>query len=487
MRKLFTLFTSILLCSSSLWSQQKNGKISGSVQDNTGKPLQSITVSLVKAKDSSVIKFAVTGKDGKYDFDHIAEGNYRISLSSIGYEKKFSESFGITSASNPIQLDPLQMAEAARGMTGVTVVAKKPFIETRIDKTIVNVESSPTSAGATAMEVLEKSPGVTVDNDGNISLRGKSGVNVMVDGKPTHLSSTDLATMLKNMPASALDQIEIMTNPSARYDASGNSGVINIKTKKGKAAGFNGSVMAGVTTSIFHPDGDKTYVISKSQNSINFNWRKNKINFFGNYNPNFFKGRGQLSINRKFIDNNSNITGFSDVLTQFKFGNNNHTLKLGLDYSPDKKNSFGVVVSGFNFSGHPTPVTTTTISDEYHNALSSMVSLTENKIKFQNLSSNFNFRHVFDTTGQELTADLDYIIYRNVSNMLLTTDFYNPMGQTTSSTLYLQGHLPSNIHIFSAKSDYTLPFKKGGRFEAGVKTSFVKNDNLVDYERQVAD
>ena len=129
------------------------------------------------------------------------------------------------------------------------------------------------------MEVLEKSPGISVDNDGNISLRGKAGVIVMIDGKLSYLSAADLANMLKNMPASALDQIEIMSNPSAKYDASGNSGVINIKTKKGKSAGFNGSIMVGLTSSIYKPRG-ALYLIPKSQNSINFNWKKNKLNFF---------------------------------------------------------------------------------------------------------------------------------------------------------------------------------------------------------------
>src|SRR6185295_10211176 len=140
----------------------------------------------------------------------------------------------------------------------------KPFIETKIDKTVVNVESSPSSAGATAMEILEKSPGITVDNDGNISLRGKAGVIIMMDGKPTYLSATDLASLLKNMPASALDQIEIMTNPSSKFDASGNSGVINIKTKKGKTDGFNGSIMFGAQASIFKPN-DAIYIMPRAQ------------------------------------------------------------------------------------------------------------------------------------------------------------------------------------------------------------------------------
>jgi iron complex outermembrane receptor protein len=136
-------------------------------------------------------------------------------------------------------------------MNEVVVQSKKPFIETKIDKTVVNVDASPSSAGATAMEILEKSPGVSVSSDGAISLRGKAGVIVMLDGKPTYMSSSDLANLLKNMPASSLDQVEIMTNPSARYDASGNSGVINIKTKKGKNNGFNGSFTLGATAGFF--------------------------------------------------------------------------------------------------------------------------------------------------------------------------------------------------------------------------------------------
>jgi len=310
-------------------------------------------------------------------------------------------------------------------------------------------------------------------------------VIIMIDGKPTYLSSTDLANLLKNMPASQLEQIEIMTNPSAKYDAAGNSGIINIKTKKGRASGFNGSIMAGITTSFFKA-GDALYVTPKSQNSINFNYRKNKFNFFGNYNPNVYNGRGNLNIERRFFDDNGNIAGYSDIATRFKFGNNNHSLKVGVDFFADKKNTFGVVASGFMFNGHPTPVTVNTLSDANHEETSSMVSLTENKIDFNNFSGNFNYRHVFDTAGTELTVDLDYIGYRNTSDMLLTTEFYDNMHQQSSDPLLLKGHLPSDINIYSIKSDYTHPFK-GGRVEAGIKSSYVKNNNIVDYQRLNAD
>ena len=486
MRKTFIL-CSFLFVSLTVVAQNKTGKISGIIQDATGKPLPSISVSLLKASDSSLVKVAVTGKEGQYEFENIADGRYIVSSASVGYDKSHSTAFTLSESKNGVQLDVLQMNVSAKGLSEVVVSAKRPFIETKIDKTVINVDASPTNAGATALEVLEKSPGIMVSNDGIISLRGKSGVIVMMDGKPTFLSPTDLANLLKNMPASAIDQIEIMTNPSAKYDASGNSGVINIKTKKGRAAGFNGSIMIGATASFFETKNGTLYVIPKSQNSITFNYRKNKINFFGNYNPNVFRGRNMMDITRTKLDQNKNITGYNDVETNFKFGNNNHTLKLGLDVFADKKNTFGFVISGFVFSGHPTPTTVTTSSDENHQPLSIMTSQTNNKIKFKNLTTNFNYRHQFDSAGRELTADFDFIAYDNVSRMTLTTDFSNGAGQPVGNQLVLNGHLPSQINIYSLKSDYVHPFKKGGRLEAGVKSSFVKNDNVVNYTRWADD
>ena len=482
MRNLFTLCLFLFICFENVAAQNKAGKISGSVQDAAGKPLSAVSVSLLKANDSSLTKVAVTNKDGKYEFENIADGSYIVAASSVGYQKNLGAVFTISESTNAVQMAALQLVVASKGLSEVVVTAKKPFIETKIDKTIVNVESSPTSAGATALEILEKSPGVTVDNDGNISLRGKQGVIVMMDGKLTYLSGADLASLLKNMPASALDQIEIMTNPSAKYDASGNSGVINIKTKKGKSNGFNGSIMVGITSSIYKPK-DALYFIPKSQNSINFNWRKNKINFFGNYNPNVFRGRNVQNLESKFLDANNNITGYNATESRFKFGNNNHTIKLGLDWYANKKNIFGIVLSGFAFSGHPTPNTVADIQDANHQLQSRLVSHTDNHIKFNNGTLNLNWKHSFDSTGRELTADFDYVVYSNVSNMLLTTDYYNGTLQQTGSSA-LKGHLPSDIDIYTFKSDYVHPVK-GGRFETGVKFSFVKNDNLVDYYKHL--
>lgn len=480
MRKTVTLlavFAFVSLCAFA----QTTANVSGVINDDGGKALAAATVSLLKAKDSSLVKLAVTDKAGHYDFTNLKEGKYLLSITSVGYSKKFSSPFDVTGTAT--ELPVFSLSPASKDLKGVVVTATKPFIETKIDRTVVNVEASPSSAGATALEVLEKSPGVTVNTDGIVSLRGKSGVVMMVDGKPTYLSAADLANLLKNMPASALDQIEIMTNPSSKYDASGNAGVINIKTKKGKANGFNGSITLGATTSIYQPD-KATYFFPKSQNSFNFNYKQGKYNFFGNYNPNYFRGGNTMTFDRKFVENGVN-TGSSDQVTRFRFGNNNHSLKLGVDYAADKKNTFGAVVSGFVFNGHPTPLSTQTLKDANGTPTSVIVSKTDNDISFNNFTGNLNWRHVFDSTGKELTADFDYVKYINTSDLLLASDFYNGAYQHTGDLL-LKGHLPSNINIYSFKSDLTIPFK-GGRLEAGVKSSYVSNDNEVDYKRQLFD
>ena len=473
----------LLLVASTTVYAQEAGTITGLVRDETGKPVQAATISLQKAGDSSLVKNELSGKDGGYKFLKVQKGSYFITISIVGYNTGRTVVFQIDEDHKTIP--DIALSVISKDLGAVVVTAKKPLIETKIDRTVVNVDASPSNAGSTAMEVLEKSPGIMVNSDGAISLRGKQGVIVMIDGKPTYLSATDLANMLKNMPASALDQIEIMTNPSSKYDASGNSGIINIKTKKGKADGFNGSVMVGVTSSIYHIDGVTSF-IPKSQNSFTFNYRKGKINFFGNYNPNYFQGRNTQSLRRNFYDPATGAkAGSLDQDVRFKFGNENHSLKLGMDLFADAKNTFGVVLSGFAFSGHPKPVTVATSRDANGRVESSMVSNTDNHGVFKNFSANANYRHVFDSAGQELTVDLDYVAYKNLSDMMLTTLPYDQNGQA-GLPIYLKGHLPSTIDIRSFKSDYTKPFKNG-RFEAGLKSSFVKTDNIVDYQNQVQD
>jgi iron complex outermembrane recepter protein len=457
-------------------AQNKPGSISGTIVSKENKPVEAATVQLLKATDKSLVKVAVTDKAGNFLIDRIAEGKYLISISAIGFVKKITDVVEITSTNFKIDVAPLQLAAQAKGLSEVTVIAAKPFIEQKPDRTIVNVEASPSNAGATALEVLEKSPGVTVDNDGNISLKGKQGVIVMMDGKPTYLSGADLANILRNLPASAIDQIEIMTNPSSKYDASGNSGLINIKTKKNKGKGSNGSIAVGTTNALFKKNG-KEEMTWKPSVSVNYNYRKNKINFFTNGVYNYREGRAALDITSRYYRDDKPIDSINHVNTYFRFRNNNYTLKTGFDYSPNKKNTYGVVLNGFLFAGRPQPATFTTFSNLNGQIFSRLHTNIKNELSWNNFGANFNYKHT------ELTLDLDYSRYNNVSDQFLSTGFFDGNYNKTADSMFLKGHLPSTINIYSLKSDFVHTYKNGLRFETGIKSSYVTSDNMVDYLR----
>ncbi len=483
---LFTLVLIMIMLSGQLLAQTRPGRIQGSVTAESGKGLEAATVSLLRAKDTLLIKVAVSDQSGTFEFDQLQEGNYLLRITAVGYRQVLHNGISITASKPVITIPSIQLSSAGQSLDEVTITAKKPLIENKIDRMVVNVEAAPTNAGATAMEVLEKSPGVSVNNDGVVSLRGKQGVIVMMDGKPTYLSPADLANLLKNMPASALDQIEIMTNPPAKYDASGNSGIINIKTKKSKTDGFNGSITLGGTLGFFKRQQD-LFTPFKTSNSINLNYRKGKLNLFGNYTFNYREGKGELSLDRRLYEKNGSLNSISSSYTTFNFRNNNHTLKFGLDYYLDKKNVFGVVLNGFGFFGRPTPYNVQAITRPDDSVENVLESNTINQFDFFNYSGNFNYKHSFDSAGHELTVDLDYIGYSNHAKMLLGTNVYDDFGGHKVGSLVLKGDIPSSIDIFSIKADYTYPMPRDMRLDAGFKSSFVRNNNEVGYERQEMD
>ena len=361
----------------------------------------------------------------------------------------------------------------AKSIQAVTVVSKKPLIEQKLDRTIVNVDAAASNVGATALEVLEKSPGITVDKDGNISLKGKQGVQVYIDGRPSYLSGNDLANLLRNMNANQMDQIEIMTNPPAKYDAAGNSGVINIKTKKNKQFGYNGSVSLGYGQGVY----------PKWNESFNFNYRKNKVNLFTNLGYGNRRSYNDISIQRKFMDGGTkHITSHFDQVSQMREMNQSFNGKIGLDYFASKKTTFGIVLSGFNNPGSFENNSDVFISDPDKVLLSETRAHTTNDQRWKNFSTNLNFRHEFDSTGREITADLDYLKYDNGNRQHLFNAYYNEGGTPTLIPDTLLGYLPQEISIYSAKVDYVHPLKKGAKLEAGIKTSFVKTDNNAIYD-----
>ena len=472
MNKFFSLLAAITIGMSSI--AQTGGKISGSIKDGGNqKIIDAASVSLLRAKDSSIIKVAVTDKDGNFSFENLKEGSYLVLATSTGHTKIYSNSFSITADKLSANVGVLQLVPAEKALKEVSVTAKKPLIERKLDRTIVNVDASITSTGSTALEVLEKAPGVSVDKDGNISLKGKAGVIVYLDGRPSYLSGQDLANMLRNMTASQLDQIEIMTNPPAKYDAAGNAGVINIKTKKNKMFGYNGNITTGYTQGRY----------ARFNEAVSFNYRNSKVNFFSNFNYNRNHKSEELYIVRNFRDaNTKNIKSIFDQTTYMENQRHFYSAKAGLDYTISKNTTVGVVLNGFYNPSLWQSSTNTFIYDPNNNLTNQTTAYTQNDEAWKNFSSNFNLRTKLDTAGQEITADLDFIQYKATSVQPLTSSYYDNMGNLKQAPDVLKGTLPTNIKIYSGKVDYTLPLKKDAKFEAGFKTSFVNNDNNARYD-----
>jgi outer membrane receptor protein involved in Fe transport len=450
------------------FAQGGTGKITGMVGDAGQAAIQAATISLLKAKDSALVKMSVSDKEGKFGFENIAQGKYLLLVSAVGHVKKYSPAFEL--AGESVEVAPVSLAGQSKEMKAVTVTAGRPMIEQKIDKTVLNVEASVTNTGSNALEVLEKAPGVQVDKDGNISLKGKQGVTVLMDGRPTYLSGPELANLLKGMQASQLDQIEIMTNPPAKYDASGNSGVINIRTKKNKMKGFNGSVTAGIGQGVY----------SKTNESLSLNYRNGRINLFSNYSFGRNENFQQLDIYRRYKNEDGSTNAIFEQVAYMKKLFTNNNLKMGMDYALTNKTTLGVVLSG-SYNPETNNARNVSYLKNPAGAVDS-ISTADSYVKevWKNGSVNLNMRHQFDSTGRELTVDLDYIGYDASNDQDFVNTTYNPDWAKKYEQL-LKGNLPLSINIYSGKVDYTHPLKGDAKLEMGWKSSYVNTVNKANY------
>ncbi|CAN5804879.1 outer membrane beta-barrel family protein [soil metagenome] len=453
------------------FAQSNNGKITGSIQDGGNqKIIDAATITLLKAKDSSMVKVALTDKEGNFIFEHVKDGNYLLEASSIGHSKIYGAPFAISATKNSYSAGVLQLVPVDKNLKEVVVTSRKQFIERKIDRTIINVDAAISNEGSTALEVLEKSPGVTVDKDGNVSLRGKQGVLIMLDGKPSYLTGADLTNLLRTMPSNTLDQIEIMTNPSAKYDAAGNSGIINIKTKKNKQRGFNGSLNLNYGQGVF----------AKTNNSLNLNYRNGKFNVFANFGANYREDFQELNIKRIYKNSDKSVNAIFEQKSNEKRFNNNYNTKIGIDFYANKNTTVGVVFTGFTTPGSQVGYNLSYLKSNV-GVIDSIVSADRyEKSSWKNGAVNLNFRHQFDSTGRELTADVDVLTYDAQKDQLFTNTSFTPDWNLKNSDM-LSGELPSLIKIYTGKIDYTHPLKNGVKIETGVKSSFVKTDNTAGY------
>ena len=462
-----TLFTLFLFNFAD--AQTGGGKISGSVLDNAKKTLDGATVILLVAKDSSLVSTQLVKPDGSFAFENLKDNTYLIKGTYIGYRNYLSGAV-IVSQQKPVSLSPFVLSSTGKALHEVAVTAQKSYIQQKIDRTVVNVGALISNTGANALEVLEKTPGVQVDADGNITFKGKSGVMVMIDDKPTYLSAANLATYLRSLPASSLDQIELMDNPPAKYDAAGNAGVINIKTKKNTNRGLHAVVSADYALGHYY----------RADESINLNYRINKVNLFANLAYNENRNFRRLEIDRDYFDASGDPTSSLKDISYFRPTNHNTNIKAGMDFYASPNTTWGIVYSGDIYRGNDSSPVFTLLYGNNGGLDSTINTLNTSKNKFNSNGINLNYTHKFDSTGRQLNFDLDYIHDASGSNQMFVNNAFLPDGTLTNSKA-LNDNLPSTINIYSAKADYTHPFRGKAKLEAGVKSSYVNTDNAANY------
>ncbi len=454
------LFLLLIWCSGVSQSQL----IVGQILDSSGKPLELATVMLLNSKDSTFLKGAVSDEKGKYELLGVKSGNYFIKANSVGLQEFVTKSF-IFDENMGKTVEQIKLNENSQELKSVTVVAKKPLFEIRADKTIMNIEGSINATGNTALELLQKAPGVMIDKDENVTLKGKNGVRIYIDGKPSVLDGKDLANYLKGIQSTDIEAIELITNPSAKYDASGNAGIINLRLKKNKNFGVNGNI------GIWNDYG----ITPKGGTWGNINYRNKSINIFGNGSYNLGKNQNNFLLYRRqsgkiFDQNNVNINDAT-----------RGGYKAGADYFLNSKNTIGVVLDG-NFSkGTSISNSRTRIANEATSGVvdSVLIATNDNPNSRANLNLNLNYRYT-DTSGHELNIDIDRGMFRNRANSYQPNFYKTSDEKTIFSSRIFRNSTPTDIQISTLKADYEQSLWKG-KFGVGFKIATVTTDNIFDF------
>lgn len=441
---------------------QTGSTIKGKISDNNGKAIQSVTVSLLKSTDSSLVKADVTDANGAFEMAYGKEGKYLLSYIMIGFERTYSPVFEVKNGQG-FDAGSITLQPAATKLQDVTVTSRKPMIEIKADKTVFNVENSINATGSNALELLQKSPGIQVDNNENISMKGKTGVRIYVDGKMTQLGSQDLAAYLKSINSNDVEAIEMISNPSARYDASGNAGIINIRLKKNKRYGTNGSVNMGLVQG----------VTPKGNGSVSLNYRDKKVNLFSNVGTNIGRYENTLDLYRVQLDSiyDQKSTNWSN--------NKSVNAKLGADLFLNSKNTLGFLVTT-NFSDNDwSSVSNTNISyNPTKQFVKKLVALNTIPGSRTNMNSNINYRYA-DTSGKEINFDADYGLFRGTGRSFQPNNYLDNSGNMLSQVVN-RNYTPTDIDIYTAKVDVDQP-KWKGKLGYGAKFSYVKTKNTFDF------
>ncbi|QMW04767.1 outer membrane beta-barrel protein [Spirosoma foliorum] len=446
--------------------------LSGSVHTLHNIPLPFATVALLNARDSTLVKGAISQETGVYTFDNVRPGQYRLVASAVGYVT--NRSAVVLVGTSAVALPDMTLRESTQTLGEVTVAAKKPMYEQQVDRLVVNVQNSITASGGTALEVLERSPGITVNRQNNsLTMSGKGGVMVMMNGKLTRLPIATVVQMLEGMAANDIEKIELITTPPARYDAEGDAGIINIVTKKNRDFGMNGNVSATL--------GYGWY--ARPAGTLNLNQRSQKLNIYGN--GSFF--RSQTWQNLRFdrvVEQPGQTLATNTESNRFPI-TTNYNAKLGFDYSLSTQTTLNGLVSGFDntyFMDNADNVGITLVNGA-QSKQSNLLNTETNH--WQHLLLNLNLRHVF-SNKQEWSIDLDRLYYHNDNpNTYNSTkqDFTN--GTQENEQIRISKKTP--ILTWVLKTDFIKPIGTKGRLETGLKATTTRLDNTVNLDRLMAE
>lgn len=445
--------------------------ITGYVSDLAGKPLAYSSVQLLGARDTLLVKTSLSDSTGKYTFRNIPAGNYLIKAFQMGYEAKLSKVFTVSAAD--VRTPPVILSSSATELREVQVIAKKQFIVHTIDRTVMNVDNSILAGSGSVTELLEVAPGVSIDNN-QITMKGKQGVTIMIDDKPVKLAAAEINTLLQSMPANSVDKIELITNPSAKYDAEGKGGIINIKTKKGSNPGFNGTVTSGFTEGI-RP---------RFNESINLNYKAKKFNIFSNYS---YQHTLQTSVYQsdKRITGSENLRYIQDEISHGR--SVSHQARLGADYTIDNRNTIGLSGTLNSRNNHSDFIQKTVFKD-FNSGLpdSSLSSLNQGRASSHIYGLNLNARHLLGADDHSLIFNADYTAYRSSDPNTYLNSYFSREGLLNRPQENVLNAADIRIEVYTAKLDYTYPVSTNAKFEIGAKVAFTHSNSNILFQQDDA-
>ncbi len=459
-------FAVLLFFQSQGRAQERNTTpvLSVTVTTAEGIPLEGAVVDLRKKDSTHAVQTSITNKKGLSVFYMGPLPGYSLHIYSLGYE---TADIVLTEAQLRTKQINLVLKPQATELADVRVQTKKPFVQQLQGKTIVNVDASVTNSGTTILEVLEKSPGVMVDRNGGVSLQGKAGVMILIDDKPTYLAGSDLNNFLSGMSSSQVETIELITSPSAKYDASGNAGIINIKTKKNKQVGFNGTLSSAFAQGRY----------PKTNNSLVLNYRNGRINGFATISNNFNKGFTDIYALRRYFNNTGAVLSMLDQPTLFLQRNISTTIKTGLDFYASAKTTLGIVLTGVAVDRKGGSDAAANWKQGNGITDSTIRTLGESSNRFRNGGITLNAKHSI-SKQQDISVDVDVLKYDITNKQAFDSRLITGSGPNEGS----RGTLPSTISIFTARADHVLQIGKEAKLESGYKLSSINTDNIAAYE-----